>query len=28
MVQNRAMVNVGPIESHTWYIEPRHFQWP
>jgi len=29
MIQDRAIVKKGgPIESRTWSIEPRHFQWP
>jgi len=32
MVQDRAIVAMAPygglIESHTWSIKPRHFQWP
>jgi len=28
MVQDRASYNGGLIESHTWSIKPRHFQWP
>jgi len=30
MVQDRVIVTTANelIESHTWSIEPRHFQWP
>jgi len=27
-VQDRASYNGGLIESYTWSIESRHFQWP
>jgi len=28
MVQDSYSYNGGLIESHTWSVERRHFQWP